>query len=363
MENKLKVKNYKWALIGAGNGGQSMAGHLGIMGFSVKIYDVYKPVIDTIKEQGGIFVDGVVNGFGKVELATNDMKEALEDVDIVVVTLPSLYHASIAKACAPYLKDGQIVVLHPTATFGSLEFRKVLMDVNCTADIILADTQTLLYTCRSPKPGFASILGIKNVVLTAALPAKYNEKVISALNTAFPEFVPAENVLRTGLENLNSMMHPAPTILNTGRIDSHEDFLYYIDGITPAIGHYVEEMDKERIELGKAVGLKLTPITEWYGKMYDAKGDTLSELAKSTECYKKVKGQKTLLTRYVLEDIPNSLEPMVSLGHMLGVGVSKMETIVTLARGMLGDEIVPGRTMASLGLEGMSVEQLNKLVS
>ncbi|MFT5873283.1 MAG: opine dehydrogenase [Clostridium sp.] len=363
MNNKLEGKNYKWVLIGAGNGGQSMAGHLGVMGFSVKIFDVFKPVIDAIKEQGGIHVDGVVNGFGKVELATTDIKEALEDVDVIVVTLPSLYHASIAKACAPYLKDGQIVLLHPTATFGSLEFRKVLIDEKCKANIILADTQTLLYTCRSPKFGYANIFGIKNVVLTAALPSKYNEKVLSIINTAFPQFIAAENVLRTGLENLNAMMHPAPTILNTGRIDSQEDFLYYLDGITPAVGHYVEEMDKERIEIGKAVGLKLTPMTEWYRKMYDAKGDTLSELAKSTECYKGVKGQKSLKTRYLLEDVPNSLEPIVSLGHMLGVNVSKMETIVNLVRDMLGDEVVPGRTMARLGLEGMNVEQLNKLVN
>lgn len=362
MRNNLEGKNYKWVLIGAGNGGQSMAGHLGVMGFSVKIYDVFKPAIDVIKEQGGIYVDGVVHGFGKVELATNDIKEALEDADIVIVTLPSLYHASIAKACTPYLKDGQIVVLHPTATFGSIEFRKVLMDENCKADIIIADTQTLLYTCRSPKPGYASIFGIKNVVLTAALPAKYTEKVLRVLNTAFPQFIPAENVLRTGLENMNAMMHPAPTILNTGRIESQEDFLYYLDGITPTIGHYIEEMDKERIELGKAVGLELTPTTDWYRKMYNATGGTLCELAKSTECYKEVKGQNTLRTRYVLEDIPNSLEPMVSLGHMLGVDVSKMEIIVNLVRGMLGDEIVPGRTMTKLGLEGMDAEQLKKLV-
>src|SRR5665647_1643421 len=107
MRNNLEGKNYKWVLIGAGNGGQSMAGHLGVMGFSVKIYDVFKPTIDVIKEQGGIYVDGVVSGFGKVELATNDIKEALEDADIVIVTLPSLYHASICLLyTSPSPRDG-----------------------------------------------------------------------------------------------------------------------------------------------------------------------------------------------------------------------------------------------------------------
>jgi hypothetical protein len=34
-------------------------------------------------------------------------------------------------------------------------------------------------------------------------------------------------VLVTSLSNANSMMHPAPTVLNAGRIESKSPFEYY----------------------------------------------------------------------------------------------------------------------------------------
>ncbi|GAA0737556.1 NAD/NADP octopine/nopaline dehydrogenase family protein [Clostridium oceanicum] len=360
METK---KTLNWAIIGAGNGGQSMAGHLGIMGHPVKIYDVSQKTVDAINEKGGIEVDGAIEGFGKVKMASTNIKEVIDGVDMIIVVLPSLYHASIAKACAPYLKDGQTILLHPNATCGALEFRKVLDDENCKAKVTLAETQTLVYVCRAAKPGHAHIYGLKNVVLTAALPSSENKRVLKELNTVFPQFKEAENVLITSLENINAMLHPAPTILNAGRIDSQEDWLYYYDGFTPAIGHFVEEMDKERLEVGKALGLKLKPMMEWFDVMYDAHGENFSDAVKDNKSYDGVKGQKTLYTRYLLEDIPNSLVPIVSLGKKLNVNVTKMETIVNLVKGVLGDKLSSkGRTVETLGLEDCSKEELLEYV-
>ena len=40
--------------------------------------------------------------------------------EVIMVVLPSSAHADIAKAAAPHLKDGQIVILHPGRTCGAL---------------------------------------------------------------------------------------------------------------------------------------------------------------------------------------------------------------------------------------------------
>lgn len=77
-ENSVNNKNLKWTIIGGGNGGQSVAGHLGLMGFSVKLYDIIPETVEKINEQGGIFLEGIVNGFGKVKLATNNMEKPLK---------------------------------------------------------------------------------------------------------------------------------------------------------------------------------------------------------------------------------------------------------------------------------------------
>lgn len=352
-------KKLNWAIIGGGNGGQAMAGHIGIKGFPVKLYDISEEVVEAINKKGGIEVDGAVEGFGKVQLASTDIEKVLEGSDMIVVVLPSLYHADIARACAPYLKDGQMIFLHPGASCGALEFRSILDKEKCSANVVVGEAQTLLYACRVTEPGKAHIFGVKNIVLAAAFPAKENKRMIEGLNTAFPEFKEAKNVLQTSLENLNAMMHPAPTLLNTSKIDAQEDFLYYYDGITPVIGKYVEKMDEERLAIGKALGIELTSMVDWYRTMYDAKGQTLSELCKDNKSYDGIKGQKTLKTRYVLEDIPNSLEAVASLGKMVGVNVDRMETIVKLGQYILeGDILMDGRTVENLGIAGFSVQDL-----
>ena len=53
----------KIAIIGAGNGGQTMAGHLAIMGYKVSLYDIDVPKMETLKKLGGIQLEGRLKGF------------------------------------------------------------------------------------------------------------------------------------------------------------------------------------------------------------------------------------------------------------------------------------------------------------
>jgi opine dehydrogenase len=348
-----------WAIIGGGNGGQSLAGHLALMGFQVRLYDIIPETIESIRSRGGITVNGAVEGFGSLECVTMDMEEALNGADIVMVVAPAVAHRSIALDCAPYLTEGSLVFLHPGATGGALEFRKVLDDAGCKHAITIAEANSLLYACRSSRAGYTSIFGIKKQLRVAALPSSDTERVLGLLNQAFPQMHPAENVMETSLGNPNAMMHPAPSLLNTSMIESGRDWLYYWDGITPSIGAFVEAMDRERVALAAVFGLKLPPILEWYRLAYGVVADSLSEVVKKNQAYAEVKGQQTLRTRYVLEDVPTGLVPMVSLGNMLGVEVSRMETIIRLAEHVLGEDLTSGgRTVANLGLKGMTLSEI-----
>lgn len=356
-------ERFRWAVIGGGNGGQSLSGHLALMGFPVRLYDIFPETIEAINTQGGIQVDGTVEGFGKLELATTHLAEALDGADIVMVVAPALAHGAIAKNCAPHLTNGQIVFIHPGATCGALEFRKVLQDEHCQAKVTIAEANSLLYACRCSKPGQASILGIKNTLMVAALPSIDTESVVKKLTTAFPQMYAGTNVLETSMENLNMMMHPGPTLLNTSLIESDRDWLYYYDGITPSIGAFVEEMDQERLAVGRALGLELKSLLTWYKLMYDAEAGTLSETVKKNKAYAGVKGHSSMRTRYVLEDIPMGLVPAVSFGKMLGVSVERMEVVVKLGELLLKEDFTTsGRTLGNLGLLGMNADKLVKFV-
>lgn len=350
-----------WCIIGGGNGGHAAAGHLAILGFQVRLYDIFAETVEVLSKQGGIEVEGGVNGFGKLEFATTDLKKAVTGADIVMIIAPAIAHKKIATDCASMLVDGQTVVLHPGSTCGALEFYHVLNQQGCRADITVAETNSLLYACRLVKPGHVNIFGVKEKLMVAALPSNKTKKVTDMLNQAFPQIYAGKNVLECSFENLNAMMHPAPTILNTSLIESDRDWLYYYDGITPSIGAFVEEMDKDRLEIGKAYGLELTPLLEWYKSMYNAVAPTLSEAVKKNKAYAGVKGHASMNTRYLYEDIPMGLVPLAALGKLVGKQSKRIEAIIQLGEFLLHTNYSEtGRNLKNLGLEGRSVAEIQK---
>lgn len=362
-EQTLTNSKLTWAVIGGGNGGQSLSGHLALMGISVRLFDIFPQIIDAIRSAGGIQVDGVVKGFGKIQLATTEMARAVDGADIIMIVAPAIAHRDIAVSCAPHLTNGQIIFIHPGATGGALEFNKVLLDHKCDTKITLAEAESLLYACRSQKPGQATIFGIKKELMTAALPATATQRVVRMLNTAFPQMYAGANVLATSLSNANAMMHPAPTLLNTSLIESGRDWRYYLDGITPSIGAFVEDLDKERLAVASAFGVSVPGILEWYQVHYGATGDTLSAAVQRNQAYAEVQGQKTLHTRYLLEDIPTGLVPMAHLGQMAGVDVSRMETVIRLGEFLIGQDLTTfGRSLENLGLAGMTIPEIREYI-
>jgi len=353
-----------WAVIGGGNGGQSAAGHLGILGFPVRLYDIFEETIREIKNRGGVKVGGVVEGFGPVELATTSIKDAVYGAEVIMVIAPALVHKDIARSLAPHLKAGQIIFIHPGATFGAIEFYREFATAGAPVNnLTIYEAQSLLYACRSESPGVVSIKGIKQKLVVAALPASKTEAAVAVLAEAFPQMIPGINVLETGLTNLNAMMHPGPSLLNTSLIESNHEWKYYLEGITPTIGNFVERLDKERVALGKAVGLELLGVLAMYHEMYGVEAPTLSETVRLNPAYKDIQGQKKVDTRYILEDIPMGLVPMVSLARKLGVPCRMMETIIRLGEDVLEKDLTStGRTLESLGLADMSSAELMAFV-
>jgi opine dehydrogenase len=280
-----------------------------------------------------------------------------------MVIVPTVYHGSVAKTMAPHLRSGQVVVLNPGATGGALEVRTTLRESGCRAEVIVAETDTLLYACRSPKPGEAVIHGIKRHVDVAALPAGTSRDVAATLNSAFPQFTPASSVLQTSLTNMNAMMHPAPTLLNAGRIESRTAFEYYGEGVTPCVARVVEAIDRERLAIAAALGVRVPSLIEWYAAGYGTHGGTLHDSVQQVRGYDGIKGPTTLQTRYLFEDIPTGLVPLSAFGEALGVPTPLMRAVVDLGSTLLGRNFWrEGRSLAKLGLAGKGAEEIRKLI-
>ena len=103
----------KFAIIGAGAGGQSMAAILTSKGYIAKLYDIDKEKIHRLQELKTIKVTGVIACEAAPAVITDRIDEVMDDVDVIMVVSTTDAHRSIAYACKPYLKDGQIVMLNP----------------------------------------------------------------------------------------------------------------------------------------------------------------------------------------------------------------------------------------------------------
>src|SRR5690625_5122948 len=114
-------------------------------------------------------------------------------------------------------------------------------------ELIVAETQSLFYSCLASKPVNVEYIVIKDTVLLRDLQSSQTESVIERLKDKVPQIIPAKHVFETSFENINSMLHPLPALLNASRIEGEVPFLHYMDGITPSIGNTIEKIDKERI--------------------------------------------------------------------------------------------------------------------
>jgi opine dehydrogenase len=363
MRNKL-INFPRFAVIGAGNCGQAMAAHLTSLGFEVNLYNRSKGRIDAIKKGGGIKLRGILGGLWMPSKVTTNMKEAIEGVDIIMVVIPASGHKDIAKACTPYLKDGQTVILNPGRTFGALEFLNVIRKNRLKVRITIAETQTTIYTARLIKDGEVEVLALKNSVSIASIPANQIIKIIDALRDIYPQLVPAKNVLITSMDNIGAILHPTPTLFNVGWIEkTNALFKHYYDAISPTVAKFLEKLDGERMEVAKALGVKAMSTRDWIYATYGVKADTLYNALQNNEKYSTIDALTTIQHRYIFEDIPTGLVPIASLGEMLGVDTPNIKLVIEQASSLLDVDFWKiGRTVEKLGLKGLSVDEITKLV-
>jgi len=125
-------------------------------------------------------------------------------------------------------------------------------------------------------------------------------------------------------------------------------------------------MDGERVAIGMAMGLvpdkDLFTLTDQYRIEYNTTGHDISDIMKKVSAYAGIKAPGTLRTRYLYEDIPMGLVPLVALGKQLGISVRAMDLVVHLGEIMLGEDFSgTGRNTDNLGFGGMSALEIRNL--
>lgn len=354
----------KIAVIGAGNGGQSIAGYLALKGYETSLYDIDVQKMDILKQKGGIELTGRIEGFGKIDCITTDIAEAVKGAEIVMVTTVANAHRAVAKSMAPYVEEGQVIILNPGRTCGALVFNQTLQTEGCTKRYYLGEAQTLVYACRVIENGKVNVIGVKDEVYLAGLPASDSDYILSKINPMYPCFIKADNVLRTSLENIGAMFHPCVCLFNAATIERQDEFWFYRD-MTEQVARFIEKFDEERLAVGKAYGVDLLSVKEWIKFAYkDTEGETLCERMKNNPAYHDIKAPGTIFTRQLTEDIPTGVLPIMELGKAAGVDVPLHTSMVNTIEALLDMDLhTNGRSLKNLGLEGKTKEEILNFIT
>jgi opine dehydrogenase len=229
---------------------------------------------------------------------------------------------------------------------------------------LIAEAETFIFASRSEGPSQVKIFRVKESVPIAALPATRTKEVLDAIREIYPQYIHGGNVLMTGLNNMGAIFHPALALLNTGWIEStHGDFQFYVDGVTPSVARVLEVIDRERVTVAAALGLRARTSLEWLELAYNARGADLNEAMHNQSGYYGIKAPPTMNHRYITEEVPMSLVPIASLGKRFGVSVEGINSLISLACFIHNtDYWRKGRTVEKLGIKELSIGELTQFV-
>ncbi len=346
------------ALIGGGNGAITMAADLVSRGYSVRMYEQPEFIgnLAGLRQHKTIRVTGVLNVTAKIDILTDDMAEAIEGVTYILVVTPSYAHESIAAKLKGIIKKDQVLVLYPGG-FGSLVFRQLLGD-ECP---VIAEANNLPYDTRLKGDGLAFCSGM-NPINMAFFPSDAKDTYFDDINGFIPIAHCYHDVLECGLALVNPALHSGAVVINIGMIEQPCRGGYHMyEHFTPGCAKLEIALDKERKEIGKALGYDLHPLEDVSDK---PEGHQLTW----QELYMRIHGDVSLTSisgpndiwnRYLTEDCPNGLVPWVAIAQLCGVKTPTMEAIITIYSHIHEkDWWQEGRKLDRLGLDGMTKEEI-----
>jgi len=354
-------------VIGIGHGGLALAADMSLAGHNVTMYvsDKYKERVPDLFEKKSITLSGEGRkGNANLYDVTSDPIKAFEN-DLIIPVIPAYRQIELAHEISNYIREGHKIILIPGSTGGALVIGKILNEKQKMKNVIIGELHTLPYACRKSSNTEVSILLELKMLYFAAFPSKFNEALFNIIKEFYPVTQMKRDVLETSMNNGNPISHPAPIVLNAGRIEyAKGEYYHYREGITPSVARVLEKMEKERETICSYLGYDVIhPKDKIYLTGYGPLKESLYDSYHDSEVFNSLKGPKDLNDRYLTEDTPHSLVAWASIAKNFKINTPIMNSIVTLASALNDtDYWLTGRTSEIMGIDGMNKEELKKFL-
>ncbi len=294
---------------------------------------------DIIEQEHGYNVKDETDGgrrfFVRPAFITRDVQKAVEFGDILMVTTTTSQHEHVARLIAPYVRDGQLIVLVP-GYMGSLIFKRFIQ-----RDVIYSEWETTAYNGRIVDSMYVHITFYNPRNAVSALPVAALPQVVETLSHCFPNTrYTRKHILESALHNPNMIVHPIGIIFSASRIEhSGGEFWMYREAFTPSIINVIQAFDKQKNLILNAFGcesLDYFEAAKWRNEEDLSKDamEVFRSFANSSN-----KGPSSINHRYFHEDIPMGLGLFISIGQIVGVDTSVQESITALASALINKDL------------------------
>lgn len=341
------------AVLGGGNGCYAAATELSEKGHEVWFWRRGAEAFAAVLEKKTIRVRDF-KGDRDVTIAhpTLSLEEAISSAEAIVIPLPALSHDDLAKATAPFWKDGQVVFL-PPGTLGSFIFAKAAKDAGNNADVSFAETGTLPYLVRKHGDAEIVVSGYATRLPTGVFPAKNAEHAFGLLEQVYPSIERIEDALSGGLMNAGPIIHPPLIVMNAGPLEHFPSWDIHNEGTQPSIRRVTTALDEERIAVREHLSYKAPhfPLADHYSKDGDEwmYGNAAHEKLTDSGDWREDIDLQT--HRYMTEDTTLGLSMIVSIGRWAGQPTPVASGFLAIASAITGKDLyAAGRTLENLGL-------------
>lgn len=368
-------------------------------------------VLDALHSIKGIYLERPENAnheesrfvpFTRNSSVTSDLSYFVQNVDIVIIALPSIYQEESVRQLnnVGIWKKRIPIVLSPSRTIASPYLWEILGE-----KYPIVCFSTCPYSCKAPRPD-TSLIKRRKRTWVATLEGDFAKEQVRMVKDLFPQAAVSRVPALTSLNNIGAIFHCATYVLNYEYIvrkqKDGEIYSFYMEGIAQRydVGAVLEEIDQIRLQIAYKLGLNTFGLREnprediwrkltngqraleeehedeieilrsirrlfmeylnnsiisaqhWLDITYGVirqEGECLSDTIGRTPTYQK---NSVPQFRYVEEDVPTGLVPFEALAKMFDIDCNIITDIIDKGSKIVGRDLrESGRNLSQFSKE------------
>ena len=258
----------------------------------------------------------------------------MDGAECVIIAVPAYGHRAVMDAAVPCVQMSQTLIVSSQYSLSAMYLRQLLDRRGISVPIVAWGTTVVMG--RRVGQAEVAVLTVRAAVDVATVPDTRALAGLEICRGLFGDrFHPRANLIAIQLSNVNPQAHLANALCNLTRMEKGETWDNY-GGLTTSVSRLVESLDRERLAIAQAFGVKVRTMREHMSLSFDLPPMPLAEAAREVVLRGGSPGPSTLKARWILEDLPFGIVPLIALADSAGVEVPLHRAGLTLFSALLG---------------------------